>query len=76
MNRPEMFLCMDANNAYVSLNGGLKRKKNEYVTSMYSLSRAIINRHALKIAICEYFHGWRFCRYGDLNNEFKKSCFF
>lgn len=31
-----------------TLNGGLKRKKNEYVTSMYSLSRAIINRHALK----------------------------
>lgn len=40
-----------------TLNGGLKRKKNEYVMSMYSLSRAIINRHALKIAICEYFHG-------------------
>lgn len=41
-----------------------KRRRHEYVMSMYRLSWAIINRHeshTLKIAIHEYFHGWRFC---------------
>lgn len=41
-----------------------KRRRHEYVMSMYRLSWAIINRHEshiLKIAIHEYFHGWRFC---------------